>query len=202
MLKIKYLAAILGCTLAAQSHASLNIQPDPQNPNGYLVEKSALQAAEQAKTSDPMYAIWSQALQTRSNTIVEAIEPGSPFNPENVKRVERVFPQSEWDFLTQMAAPEYTYTRFLRAIGKFPAFCGEYTDGRDSDAICKKSIITAFAHFSQETGGHIAIDNTSDNPLDLEEWQQALVHVREMGWSEGQEGYTTGCGQNDWQNAR
>ena len=202
MLKIKYLATVLGCTLAAQSHASLNIQPDPQNPNGYLIEKSALQAAEQAKTSDPMYAIWSQALQTRSNTIVEAIEPGLSSNPENVKRVERVFPQSEWDFLTQMAAPEYTYTRFLRAIGKFPAFCGEYTDGRDSDAICKKSIITAFAHFSQETGGHIAIDNTSDNPLALEEWQQALVHVREMGWSEGQEGYTTGCGQNDWQNAR
>lgn len=202
MLKIRYLATVLGCTLAAQSHASLNIQPDPQNPNGYLIEKSALQAAEQAKTSDPMYAIWSQALQTRSNTIVEAIEPGLSSNPENVKRVERVFPQSEWDFLTQMAAPEYTYTRFLRAIGKFPAFCGEYTDGRDSDAICKKSIITAFAHFSQETGGHIAIDNTSDNPLALEEWQQALVHVREMGWSEGQEGYTTGCGQNDWQNAR
>ena len=202
MLKIKYLATVLGCTLAAQSHASLNIQPDPQNPNGYLVEKSALQAAEQAKTSDPMYAIWSQALQTRPNSVVEAIEPGLASNPENVKRVERVFPQSEWNFLTQMAASEYTYTRFLRAIGKFPAFCGEYTDGRDSDAICKKSIITAFAHFSQETGGHIAIDNTSDNPLALEEWQQALVHVREMGWSEGQEGYTTGCGQNDWQNAR
>ncbi|MFA0704728.1 chitinase, partial [Vibrio sp. 10N.222.48.A3] len=202
MLKIKYLATVVGCTLAAHSYASLNIQPDPQNPNGYLVEKSALQAAEQAKTSDPMYAIWSQALQTRPNSIVEAIEPGLASNPENVKRVERVFPQSEWDFLTQMAAPEYTYTRFLRAIGKFPAFCGEYTDGRDSDAICKKSIITAFAHFAQETGGHIAIDNTSDNPLALEEWQQALVHVREMGWSEGQEGYTTGCGQNDWQNAR
>lgn len=84
-----------------------------------------------------------------------------------------------------MAAPEYTYVRFLRAIGKFPAFCGEYTDGRDSDAICKKSIVTAFAHFSQETGGHIAKENVSDNPLGLEEWQQALVHVREMGWSAG-----------------
>ncbi|MCV5639345.1 chitinase, partial [Escherichia coli] len=76
--------------------------------------------------------------------MVEAIVPGATTNPENVKRVERVFPESEWDFLTQMAAPEYTYTRFLRAIGKFPAFCGEYTDGRDSDAICKKSIVTAF----------------------------------------------------------
>ena len=66
----------------------------------------------------------------------------------------------------------------------------------------KKSIITAFAYFSQETGGHISPDNISDNPAQLEEWQQALVHVREMGWSEGEKGYITGCGQDDWQNRR
>ena len=174
MLNVKPIALVLSALFVGGSHAAtnsqptMNIQPDPQNPTGYLVSRADLAAVEQSKASDPMYAIWSQALQTRSNTIVEAIEPGLSSNPENVKRVERVFPQSEWDFLTQMAAPEYTYTRFLRAIGKFPAFCGEYTDGRDSDAICKKSIITAFAHFSQETGGHIAIDNTSDNPLALE----------------------------------
>ena len=107
-----------------------------------------------------------------------------------------MFGQQQWQFLTQMAAPEYTYTRFLRAIGKFPAFCGDYSDGRNADAICKRSIITAFAHFAQETGGHISKDNVSDNPLGLEEWQQALVHVREMGWSEGEQGYTTGCGQD------
>ncbi len=134
-----------------------------------------------------MYKVWAKALATRPNSIVEAIEPGLASNPDNVKRVERVFSQSDWDFLTHMAAPEYTYTRFLRAIGKFPAFCGEYTDGRNSDAICKKSIITAFAHFAQETGGHISKDNYWDNPMGLEEWQQALVHVREMGWSEGQQ---------------
>ncbi|HAU8283829.1 TPA: carbohydrate-binding protein [Vibrio vulnificus] len=201
-MKISHLSVLIGCTLAAGAQAAMNIQPDPQNPNGYVVSRVDLQAAEQAQTADPMYAIWSKALETRSNTIVEAIAPGAASNPDNVKRTERVFPQSEWDFLTHMAAPEYTYTRFLKAIGKFPAFCGEYTDGRDSDAICKKSIVTAFAHFAQETGGHIAIDNVSDNPLGLEEWQQALVHVREMGWSEGQAGYTTGCGQNDWQNKR
>lgn len=143
-----------------------------------------------------------ESLATASNTVVESIAPGLNTNPDNVKRVERVFPETEWNYLTQMAAPEYTYTRFLRAIGKFPAFCGDYTDGRDADAICKKSIITAFAHFAQETGGHISIENVSDNPLGLEEWQQALVHVREMGWSEGQPGYTTGCGQDDWQNKR
>ncbi|MBE4594116.1 carbohydrate-binding protein [Vibrio navarrensis] len=201
-MNISHLSLLIGCALAAGAQAAMTIQPDPQNANGYLVSRAELQAAEQAKTANPMYAIWSQALQTRPNSVVEAIEPGASSNPENVKRVERVFPQSEWDFLTQMAAPEYTYTRFLRAVGKFPAFCGEYSDGRNADAICKKSIVTAFAHFSQETGGHIAKDNVSDNPLALEEWQQALVHVREMGWSEGQAGYTTGCGQNDWQNQR
>lgn len=194
MLKRTLISTLIGCTMASSAFA-MNVQPDPQNPTGYIVSKVDLQAAEAAKTADPMYAIWAKALETRPNSIVEAIDAGVATNPDNVKRVERVFPRSEWDFLTQMAAPEYTYTKFLRAIGKFPAFCGDYTDGRDADAICKKSIVTAFAHFAQETGGHIAKDNVWDNPLALEEWQQALVHVREMGWSEGQPGYTTGCGK-------
>ena len=201
MFKLALLPTLLACSFAANS-ITMTPQTDPLNPTGYVVSKAEIKAAEDAKTLDPMYDVWAKALETRPNTVVDLIDVGSATNPENVKRVERVFPDSEWFFLTQMAAPEYTYTRFLRAIGKFPAFCGEYTDGRDSDAICKKSIVTAFAHFSQETGGHIAVDNISDNPLALEEWQQALVHVREMGWSEGQEGYTTGCGQNDWQNKR
>lgn len=202
MYALKHLPAVLSFALAAQAHSSINIQPDPQNPNGYVISRADVEAAEQQKTSDPMYQVWSQALRTAPNSLVEGIEPGRVSNPDNVKRAERVFPQEEWNFLTHMAASEYTYTRFLRAVGKFPAFCAEYTDGRDSDAICKRSIITAFAHFAQETGGHIAKDNVSDNPLALEEWQQALVHVREMGWSEGQTGYTTGCGQNDWQNKK
>ena len=196
---LKLLALQVGLIASANA---LTIVDDPNNPNGYLLSRAEINTARDAKASDPMYQIWAKALETRDNSIVEAITPNNANNPENVKRVESVFGQQEWDFLTGMAAPEYTYTRFLRAIGKFPAFCGKYTDGRDSDAICKKSIITAFAHFSQETGGHIAKDNISDNPLQLEEWQQALVHVREMGWSEGQPGYTTGCEQNDWQNRR
>lgn len=202
MFKLKHLAIVIGAFSSAHAMAEMNIQPNPTNPIGYVVSKADILASEQAKTSDPMYDTWAKALQTRLNSVVEAIVPGSSSNPENVKRVERVFSQSDWDYMTKMAAPEYTYTRFLRAIGKFSAFCGEYTDGRDSDAICKKSIVTAFAHFSQETGGHISKENTSDNPLALEEWQQALVHVREMGWVEGQAGYTTGCGQDDWQNKR
>lgn len=192
--------AALICTSLPLS--AIEIQLDPDNPNGYLISKADIEATEQAKTANPMYAIWSQALRTEKNDIVEAISPNSITNPDNVRRVERVFGEAQWQFLTPMAAPEYTYTRFLQAIGKFPAFCGDYSDGRDADAICKKSIITAFAHFSQETGGHISIDNISDNPEKYAEWRQALVHVREMGWSEGQAGYTTGCGQDDWQNRR
>ncbi|WP_419146777.1 chitinase [Pseudoalteromonas 'SMAR'] len=181
---------------------AMNPQPDPNNPDSYIVSRAELNAAKTSKTLDPMYAIWSKALETRDNAVVEAIAPGLASNPDNVQRAERVFGQQQWQFLTQMAAPEYTYTRFLRAIGKFPAFCGDYSDGRNADAICKRSIITAFAHFAQETGGHISKDNVSDNPLGLEEWQQALVHVREMGWSEGEQGYTTGCGQDNWQTRR
>ncbi|GAP76230.1 chitinase [Pseudoalteromonas sp. SW0106-04] len=197
------LFTVLGISAAVSTAAhAINVQPDPHNPEGYVVAKADVEAMAAAKTADPMYQVWAQALRTRDNAVVEAIVPGSATNPENVQRAQRVFPQQQWDFLTQMAAPEYTYTRFLRAIGKFPAFCGDYSDGRDADAICKRSIVTAFAHFAQETGGHISKDNVSDNPMGLEEWQQALVHVREMGWSEGEEGYTTGCGQNDWQNRR
>lgn len=201
-MKTLKLATAISLAITASQAIAMSPQPDPQNPGGYIVSRVELSATEGAKTNNPMYAIWSKALETLDNTIVEGIAPNLASNPDNVKRAERVFGEAQWQFLTQMAAPEYTYTRFLRAIGKFPAFCGDYTDGRDADAICKRSIVTAFAHFAQETGGHIAKDNISDNPLGLEEWQQALVHVREMGWSEGEVGYTTGCGQNDWQNRR
>lgn len=88
-------------------------QPDPQNPGGYIVSRVELSATEGAKTNNPMYAIWSKALETLDNTIVEGIAPNLASNPNNVKRAERVFGEAQWQFLTQMAAPEYTYTRFF-----------------------------------------------------------------------------------------
>ncbi|WMN61807.1 chitinase (plasmid) [Pseudoalteromonas xiamenensis] len=203
MIKTKLSMLVASSLLCGSFHAlAMHPQPDPDNAGAYLLSREEVQQAAKDKTPNPMYAVWANALKTASNVVVDQITIGASTNPANVKRVERVFGQVEWDFLTQMAAPEYTYERFLKAVGKFPAFCGDYTDGRNADAICKKSIVTAFAHFSQETGGHIAKDNVSDNPQGLEEWQQALVHVREMGWKEGQAGYTTGCGQDDWQNRR
>ena len=79
---------------------------------------------------------------------------GRASNPDNVKRVEGIVKASDWEYLFPLRAQSYTYSNFLKAVGKFPALCKTYNDGRDSDAICRKELATMFAHFAQETGGH------------------------------------------------
>ena len=82
------LQLVLAAPLAANA---LNVQPDPQNPNGYVLLKSEVATAAQNKTANPMYAIWSNALRTAENSLVESIVPNGATNPVNVKRAERVF---------------------------------------------------------------------------------------------------------------
>ena len=57
MKKVSYLAAALALAAISSSWAMTNIQPDPQNPNGYMVARADIQAAEHAQTSNPMYQI-------------------------------------------------------------------------------------------------------------------------------------------------
>lgn len=53
------------------------------------------------------------------------------------------------------------YKDFLRAVAKFPKFCGEYANGNDWpskygspwEQACRKELATLFAHFDQETSG-------------------------------------------------
>ncbi|MGL5335814.1 MAG: chitinase, partial [Enterovibrio sp.] len=165
-------------------------------PDGkYYMLRSTLKAREAELTSFPMMQIVKNDIRTLPNDVVEAIKVKSKNNPENVKRVEAIMPQKDWDeILFPERAPQYTYLNFLKAVGKFPALCQTYTDGRDSDAICRKSLATMFAHFAQETGGHNAY-------WEVEEWRQGLVHVREMGWNEdGRNGYNAECSQPEtWQ---
>ncbi|MSE29736.1 chitinase, partial [Escherichia coli] len=99
---------------------------------------SELAAKEKALTDFPLMEAVKSSIRTLDNAVVEQIEPGRAANPENVKRVEGMLSEQDWDYLFPMRAPEYTYSNFLKAIGKFPAVCGTYTDGRDSDAICRK----------------------------------------------------------------
>ncbi|QLG89895.1 chitinase [Chitinibacter bivalviorum] len=126
------------------------------------------------------------SVRTLPNAQVEAVTPGSMTNPSNVKRVEGIVSKAKWDYYFAVANPSYTYPRFLQAVAKFPAFCGDYTDGRNADEICRRSLSAMFAHFAQETGGHSTVE------FPVPEWRQALVYVREMGCSET----GTGCGYN------
>ncbi|PSV87114.1 glycosyl hydrolase family 18 protein [Photobacterium leiognathi] len=158
------------------------------NPGSNIIYRSELnqhQMNAERAYEDSINAAKS-LLRTQDNTIVEAVSPLNTNNPDNVKRVESMFNQSNWDELFSHAAPEYSYTKFLQAVAKFPALCDTYTDGRDSDAICRKSLATMFAHFVQETGKNSAFDGDT--------WKQGLYYVREMGWTEtSRDGYNGNC---------
>ncbi|MGB7995825.1 MAG: chitinase, partial [Photobacterium halotolerans] len=132
------------------------------------------------------------AIRTLDNATVEAITVGAGSNPDNVKRVESIVSESDWQFLFAERNEKYTYLNFLKGIGKFPAFCGNYTDGRDADAICRKSLATMFAHFTQETGGHNSYSA-------IPEWRQGLFYLREVGWTEEMSGGYGICAPGVWQ---
>ncbi len=133
------------------------------------------------------------SIRTLPNEQVEAIVAGRVSNPDNVLRVESIVTNSDWEFMFSRRSSEYTYLNFLKAVGKFPAFCGDNQDNRDANAICRKSLATMFAHFTQETGGHTSHWNEP-------EWRQGLHWVREMGWTEEMRGgYNGECNPDIWQ---
>lgn len=159
----------------------------------YTMKASDLAKKEKELTDFPLMKSVKATIRTLDNAQVELIEPGKATNPDNVKRVESILKESDWEYLFPLRAKEYSYSNFLKAVGKFPALCDTYTDGRDSLAICRKELATMFAHFAQETGGH-------ESWRPEAEWRQALVYVREMGWSEGQKGgYNGECNPDVWQ---
>jgi chitodextrinase len=165
--------------------------PDPLDP--VEIPLSQLLADEARLTDFPLMQQTLASIRTLPNTQVQAVEPLRAANPENVRRVEALLDAAQFDDLFPMRAPEYTYRGFLQAFAKFPAICASYTDGRDADAICRRTLATMVAHFAQETGGH-------DAHSPIPEWRQALVHVREMGWSEETpDGYAGECNPATWQ---
>jgi len=163
------------------------------SPNRDTVLLSDLQQREYELTNSELMVKVKNSIRTRPNELIESIQPGAMSNPANVVRVENIISSSEWDYLFSKRAPEYTYLNFLKAVGKFPAFCADYNDSRDSEAICRKALATMFAHFGQETGGHTS-------HWDVPEWRQGLHWVREMGWTETMRGgYNGECNPDVWQ---
>lgn len=191
--------ALLGAGEATPPGDEEGIAPPAQGGSGaadgntVYLSQSELDAKEHALTDFPAMTAVKASIATRDNAVVEAVAPGLPLNPANVKRVEGLLGESQFNFLFPLRAPEYTYRGFLQAVAKFPAFCGNYSDGRNAEAICRKSLATMFAHFAQETGGH---ESWRPEP----EWRQGLVWVREMGWTEQMRGgYNAECRPDVWQ---
>lgn len=182
---------IAGACVAPLMAQANTLQATSSEP--YTMKASDLAKKEKELTNFPLMQSVKATIRTLDNSLVEQIEPGKASNPANVKRVESILKESDWEYLFPLRAKEYSYSNFLKAVGKFPALCDTYTDGRDSEAICRKELATMFAHFAQETGGH-------ESWRPEAEWRQALVYVREMGWSEGQKGgYNGECNPDVWQ---
>lgn len=155
--------------------------------------RSDLEARETELTSSPLFTRVKQDIQVRPESEVLAIAPKSASNPDNVKRVERIVSEAEFDFIFPLRNPAYTYVGFLQSIGKFPGYCADYP-GQDSDAICRKLLATLIAHGGQETGAH-----DPNSPYDS--WRQAMYFLREAGCVEGGAGcgYDVTCDPNSWQ---
>ena len=92
---------------------------------------------------------------TLDNEIVEEIRPGRRENPDNVRRVEFIVTEENFNDLFPRRNKAYTYrrllqvakmeceimTKVLQAIGKFPAVCGYVGKEDKSDAICRKTLV-------------------------------------------------------------
>jgi chitodextrinase len=172
-------------------------------PAGY---PSAAQFAASEKAlvdqSNGLIAHMRDALRVLPDADVDAVVPGRAANPSNVRRVESIVNEQKFDDLFPVRHVKYSYVNFLRGIAKFPAYCGDYTDGRDANAICRKLLATSFAHFVQETGanwpsltpaqvrsGYADHNNAvlAKMPQDtgIPFWKEALWFLRESGYEEG-----------------
>jgi len=102
---------------------------------------------------------------TADSQEVERIKPKYSGNPGNVQNVELSLPAAAFEEIFPSRAPAYTYTNFLRAIGKYPAICA-------SAKLCPKTLANMLAHFQQETAGLVYLEeiNKSLYCADWADW--------------------------------
>ena len=94
---------------------------------------------------------------TLDNMAVEAISPLTSSNPQNVKNVEALLPESKFNNFFPTRNDAYTYTNFLKAIGKYPSICSDVS-------LCPKILANMFAHFQQETAGLVYLEEINKSP--------------------------------------
>ena len=82
----------------------------------------------------------------------------------NVKLVKEVFPEATYKEWFPKANRIYTYESFLRAVAKFPAFCGEFNSakGLTKEDTCKREISALFAVIDEVSKGLTLTKNESE----------------------------------------
>jgi len=101
----------------------------------------------------------------------------------NVERVASILSESKYDELFPIRDSMFTYTNFLKAVGKFPMFCNEFnadytghkTNAENVDMTCKRELSTLFAHIAYQSGKMDAWDPTTGTSL----YKQGLHHRTE-----------------------
>ncbi|MFD2453219.1 hypothetical protein [Ideonella paludis] len=68
-----------------------------------MLKQADVLATEARLTDTPLFRSVKASVATRDNTVVAAVKPGLASNPENVKRVERLLPASQWEYLFRCA---------------------------------------------------------------------------------------------------
>jgi hypothetical protein len=184
------LIAQMNALLKSYSDAAASQSSTVPTEGKWLTElKSSISTSEYNSLKDLGYYVRLLPL-----NLIDQIAPKSSTNPENVKRVESFISKAVWSQFfpmtnksTKEGEPEglkiYTYTNFLKAVGAFPAFCGDYKNhpkltNVDADAVCKKLLATIFAHMNKETSANNPDMNTDIN-------YQGLYFVRESGCRNG-----------------
>ncbi|MBE9610619.1 glycoside hydrolase family 19 protein [Chitinilyticum piscinae] len=173
----------------------------PSYTPGTIPSKAQADALEVELTKDaPAYVkLVKETQRVIDDSIVDQVAPLAATNPDNVKRVERIVPAARFDYLFAIRNAKYSYSNFLKAVAKFPAFCQTYSDGRNSDAICSKLLATMFAHMVQETGANTTwLDGIG--AIDTPKWRQGLYWVEEVAYQNNPNlsGYTDSCGDPYW----
>ena len=77
-------------------------------------KKEALLKEEFLKDQYPLFAKVKETVKTLDTDIVEKIKPKDPNNPDNVKRVEFILSEENYEDLFPRRHPSYTYKRLLQ----------------------------------------------------------------------------------------
>jgi len=83
----------------------------------------------------------------------------------------------------------------LKAVGKFPAFCGENNRDWSDLETCKREVATVFAHFVQESSYNSSWEESANG---IHRWRQGLYYINELGCHPGSAGEGSAACDYQW----